>query len=109
MNQLLAGLAFLVIAFYLIRYDKPVWFLTVPGALMVVLPAWAMWSQIIGWYKLEKWLLVTIGVVIEILQIWMIVEGVIMWNKAKGVLPQPLPALQPATVPDSTNEGGRSC
>jgi carbon starvation protein CstA len=26
-NQLLAGLAFMVIAFYLLRHSKPIWFL----------------------------------------------------------------------------------
>jgi carbon starvation protein len=92
-NQLLAGLAFLVIAFYLIRHSKPIGFLVVPLALMVVLPMWAMWSQIFGWFRDSNWLLVGVGVAIEVLQIWMLVEAVLMWNKAKGVLPQPLPPL----------------
>lgn len=108
-NQLLAGLAFLVIAFYLVRHERPFWFLAVPGTLMVLLPAWAMWSQILGWYNAGNGLLVTIGVAIEALQIWMIVEGLIMWNTARGVLPQPLPPLQPIAVPvpatENVNDG----
>ncbi|MEX2016289.1 MAG: carbon starvation CstA 5TM domain-containing protein, partial [Candidatus Hydrogenedentales bacterium] len=92
-NQLLAGLAFLVIAFYLIRHNKPIWFLTLPAALMIVLPFWAMWSQIFGWYRNGDWLLVGIGVALEILQVWMIVEAALMWNRARGVAPAPLPPL----------------
>lgn len=108
-NQLLAGLSFMVIAFYLIRHNKPVWFLIVPMVLMVVLPAWAMISQIAGWLRQDvvDWRLVGIGLFIEILQVWMIVEGLLMWNRAKGILPEPLPPLQTATVPGV--DGGRSC
>lgn len=92
-NQLLAGLAFLVIAFYLIRHNKPVWFLVVPGALMVILPAWAMTSQIIGWVQDQNWLLAGIGIAIEVLQVWMIVEATLTWKAAKGTPPEPLPPL----------------
>ncbi len=92
-NQLLAGLAFLVIAFFLIRHSKPVWFLAAPLVLMIVLPASAMCIQIVNWAQDGNWLLVGVGVAVEILQIWMIIEGIIMWRKAKGVLPEPLPPL----------------
>ena len=104
-NQLLAGLAFLVIAFYLIRHNKPIFFLVVPLCLMIVLPAWAMTYQIIGFYTDGNWLLVGLGVLVEILQVWMIVEGILMWKKARGVAPAPLPPL--TLAPES--EGGRSC
>lgn len=108
-NQLLAGLAFMVIAFYLIRHNRPYGFLVLPGILMVLLPAWAMWSQIFGWIGAQNWLLVGIGIVIEVLQVWMVVEGFLMWKKAKGVLPEPLPALRPAPAAAASSEGGRSC
>ncbi|MCH7910566.1 MAG: carbon starvation protein A, partial [Candidatus Hydrogenedentes bacterium] len=108
-NQLLAGLAFLVIAFYLIRHDKPIWFLVPPGVMMVILPAWAMTSQVLHWIQIENWLLAAVGIFIQVLQVWMIAEGVMMWKRARGVPPQALPALRPATVPEISNEGGRSC
>lgn len=107
-NQLLAGLAFLVIAFYLIRHGKPTAFLVVPLALMVVLPAWAMTYQIVGWVGSGSWLLVFFGIAIEVLQVWMLVEGLLMWNKAKGVLPEPLPPLKPAAAGPG-DDGGRAC
>jgi carbon starvation protein len=107
-NQLLAGLAFMVIAFYLIRYSKPIWFLVVPLVLMVVLPAIAMCMNIAQYYRDANWILFIIGVFIEILQGWMILEGLIMWRKARGVLPEPLPPLQVPPAATATG-GGRSC
>lgn len=111
-NQLLAGLAFLVIAFYLVRHNKPFMFVVIPGILMIGLPAWAMIHQVVGWYQTEKWLLVAIGVSVEVLQVWMVIEGLLMWNRAKGILPEPLPPLATAAAGaggGATNEGGRSC
>lgn len=93
-NQLLAGLAFLVVAFYLVRHNKPVWFLSAPLVLMIVLPAWAMTLQILGWVRSADWHLVAIGALIEVLQIWMLIEAAMMWRRAKGVLPQALPPLK---------------
>lgn len=103
-NQLLAGLAFMVIAFYLIRHNKPVWFILAPMSLMIILPAWAMCWQINDSFQKGNWLLVGLGILIEALQVWMIVEGALMWRKARGVPPEPLPPLRTATV-----DGGRSC
>lgn len=100
-NQLLAGLSFLVIAFYLIRHNKPIWILIIPGFLMVVLPAWAMFLQIAQWFGEGNWLLFGVGLFIEFLQVWMLYEGVVMWKHAKGVAPAPLPPLP------SIEEGAR--
>lgn len=108
-NQLLAGLAFMVIAFYLIRHSKPIAFLVIPAALMVILPAVAMWMNIVGWVNDGNWLLVGVGLLIEFLQVWMLFEGFIMWKKAKGVPPEALPALTPVTASSPSGEGGRSC
>jgi carbon starvation protein len=90
----LAGLAFMVIAFYLVRHRKPVWFLVVPLVLMIVLPAWAMFYQIAGFYKAGNMLLVGIGLFVEVLQVWLVIEGALMWRGARGVLPEPLPPLR---------------
>ncbi len=108
-NQLLAGLAFLVVAFYLIRYRKPVGLLIGPALLMIVIPAWAMWSNIAEWWREGKWLLVSMGCFIEVLQAWMILEGAMMWNRAAGVLPAPLPPLATAGGPPLSGPDGRSC
>jgi UDP-N-acetylmuramoylalanine-D-glutamate ligase len=49
--------------------------------------------------------LVAFGDAVEILQLWIVIEAALMWNRAKGVLPEPLPQLPTA----AKNEGGRVC
>jgi carbon starvation protein len=98
-NQLLAGLAFMVTAFYLWRRNKPIWFLLPPLALMVVMPVWALVWQMFnaqtGWYDSPKqnYVLLTIGASTLVLQGWMVIEGLIAWRRARGVLEEALPPL----------------
>ena len=108
-NQLLAGLALMVIVFYLWRRNKPVWFVLIPMFAMCILPIWALGWQLFntndGWYWTgEQRLLTTIGLSTLALQLWMIVEAYLLWPKAKGVLEEALPPL-----PASAMAGGRSC
>ncbi len=99
-NQLLAGLAFMVIVFYLIRRNKPIWFAFLPMIVMLLMPAWAMLHQMFnletGWLFEGKYLLFVFGLVVEGLQFWMIAEGVIAWRNARGNYPE-LPPLE--TIP----------
>jgi carbon starvation protein len=92
-NQLLAGLSFLVIAFYLLRHNRPVWFLIAPMILMLILPAWAMVHQIQAWWEQKALLLFALGIVVEVIQVWMVIEGALMWSKVRGVAPAELPPL----------------
>ncbi|HEQ60566.1 MAG TPA: hypothetical protein ENN74_03045 [Firmicutes bacterium] len=110
-NQLLAGLAFLVVTFYLLRLGKPVAYVLLPAILMIVIPGWAMMSQIGGWLQEGKWLLFGFGVAVELLQIWLVLEAALMWKRARGVPPPPLPPLVRATAPaaEPSSEGGRAC
>ena len=102
-NQLLAGLAFLVVAFYLRRRGRPVWFLLGPTVLMLVMPAWAMLEQLfdpgVGWLRTDRWLLGGFGLVVVALQAWMTVEALLLWPRVRGVIETPLPPLK-ATRPD---------
>jgi len=124
-NQLLAGLAFMVTAFYLWRRNKPVWFVTIPLVIMVILPAWALGWQLfstetngatgrpIGWFwnfiaHGEPLLLTVIALLTLVLQVWMVIEAVAMWPRAKGVLEKALPPLQGARNRIEST-GGRSC
>jgi carbon starvation protein len=108
-NQLLAGLAFMVIVFYLWRRSKPILFALAPMLLMLLMPAWAMlWNMFdpeTGWWVQQKYLLFSIGVAIMALQIWMVVEAILIWPRAKGVLEEALPPLEPRPA----MAGGRSC
>ena len=107
-NQLLAGLAFLVIVFFLWRRRLPVWFALVPMVLMLLMPGWAMISQIQhDFWPNRSWLLLSFGVIILGLQIWMVVEAILIWPKAKGVLEEALPPLSVQKAPPW--DGGRSC
>lgn len=111
-NQLLAGLAFMVIVFYLWRRNKPIWFAFIPMVIMLIMPAWALTWQLfnpdIGWARpllqmlsgdlAWQWqnshLLLLIGLATLCLQIWMVVEGVLLWPRARGVLEEALPPLE---------------
>ncbi|MCA9067769.1 MAG: hypothetical protein KDA84_02530, partial [Planctomycetaceae bacterium] len=112
-NQLLGGLAFLVISFWLWRRSKPVWFVVLPTIFMLIMPAWAMTIQIQNWWAKESYLLVCVGVVTLVLEAWLVVEAFLMWPKAKGVLEKTLPPLtqEPvasARVPISAGSGSSS-
>ncbi|MFQ5732179.1 MAG: carbon starvation protein A, partial [Planctomycetaceae bacterium] len=48
-NQLLGGLAFLVVTFYLWRRGLPIWFLVLPMIFMLIMPAAAMTIEIPRW------------------------------------------------------------
>lgn len=89
-NQLLAGLAFLVIFFYLWRRGKPIWFIGLPMIFMLIMPMWAMLIQLFfgenSWVKEGNWLLVGIGVATIALEAWMLIEAFRMYPKAKGVI-----------------------
>ncbi len=103
-NQLLAGLALMVIFFYLWRRKIKVWFVAIPMVIMLIMPAWALLWQLFnqdsGWAHpllamvrgdtVWAWdndhLLLTIGLVTLLLQIWVVVEGLLLIPKSRGVL-----------------------
>ena len=129
-NQLLAGLALMVIVFYLWRRSKPVWFIVIPMVAMCVLPMWALgwqlfnvtpgpgeapkgwfwalWPMLTGdvpWQWRESHLWSIIGLSTLVLQLWMILEAFLLWPKAKGVIEEELPPLASSLA----QAGGRSC
>jgi len=114
-NQLLGGLAFLVIGFWLWRRNLPVWFIVPPMAFMLIMPAWALaWQLFVdnpgeqaAWVAAAEpnYALIGIALATLALEAWMIVEAVIAWPKARGVLEQALPPLGGGAA----TEGGRSC
>jgi len=118
-NQLLAGLAFMVTFFYLWRRGVSPWFIAIPACLMLVMPVWALgWKMFNpdGWWFTATWtteqgrwqyVLLGIGIATIALQVWIIVEAVLMLPRAKGVLEEALPPLDPGSSIAAT--GGRSC
>ena len=111
-NQLIAGLSFLVITFYLWRRSRPVYFLIIPTIFMLIMPLWAMIAQLFygsggvpGWLGAEKpnWVLIFIALGTIALEIWMIVEAVRMFPRAKGILESGLIEPIPATASAVSN------
>jgi carbon starvation protein len=102
-NQLLGGLAFLVITFWLWRRKRPIWFLLLPMLFMLVMPAWALLYQLSGWLSAAKpnWSLIVVACITLALEAWMLVEAVLLWPKAKGVLEEAMPPL-PSSPETST-------
>jgi carbon starvation protein len=96
-NQLLAGLAFLVICFWMWRRKIPVWFVALPMLFMLVMPAWAMLTELPRWIDDRSYLLVGIGGATIALEAWMIVEAALMWPRVKGKLEDALPPLVAST------------
>ncbi len=115
-NQLLAGLAFMVTAFYLWRRGKPVWFIVLPTVVMMVMPAWAMSLQLFapetGWFWSlgDNLLLATIGMATLGLQLWMALEAILLWPSVRGVLEEALPPLpsKENLTPSLESSGGQS-
>lgn len=101
-NQLLAGLAFMVLIFYLARRGRAVWFAVIPAVFMVLVPAYALlWNMFHegGWFNSDQpnYLLTGFGCVILGLQAWMVAECLILFPKARGVLEEGLPPLSNGT------------
>ena len=117
-NQLLAGLAFLVISFWLWRRRLPVFFVVLPMVFMLIVPAWALAIQLEGFFGSASgaepnWLLVSIALATLALEAWMVIEAVLLWPRARGVIEAALPPLAGSSQSGKTvspaDEGGRSC
>lgn len=103
MNQLVAGISFIVIIFYVRLARKPVWFLMPPMIFMLVMPLWALVLQVFtgtgaapSWLATGNWPLVAIGTVSIALEIWLIIEAWVLWQN-RGMLPVPeKPNMEPS-------------
>jgi len=88
LNQLVAGIAFIVITFYIRAKNKPVWFLVLPMIFMLLMPLWAMTVQVFlgtgaapSWVASGQWTLAVIGTVSILLEVWLILEAWLMWKR----------------------------
>ncbi len=85
-NQLLGGLAFTVLCFWLWRRRKPVLFALIPGVFMLCMPVWAMLAKLADWWRAESYLLVFVALATIALEVWLLVEALRIWPRARGVL-----------------------
>jgi len=82
-NQLLAGLALLVMMVWLAKQGRPSWMVGIPSLLMIVITGWAMYHNMESYFTGGKWHLFVIGGIIVLLEIWMIVEGLKVFARVR--------------------------
>ncbi|MDP0491088.1 MAG: carbon starvation protein A [Verrucomicrobiota bacterium JB023] len=86
-NQLLGGITFIVLLFWLRQKELPHWFIIGPALLMLILPAWAMLMNLFkgdgAWLTGEEpnALLATIGVASLALEGWIVKEAFGHWKE----------------------------
>ena len=83
-NQLLAGLALLVVTIYLARKKVNIAFTAIPMVFMIIMTGWAMVLLIQKFYNTSNWLLFFIGLAVFVLEIWMIIESVLVLKTVYG-------------------------
>ena len=74
-NQLLAGLALLVITLHLKKCGKPGYFTASAMFFVLVMALWAMVINLGRFYVADNWLLVVIGSIIFVLALWLCLEA----------------------------------
>jgi carbon starvation protein len=80
-NQLLAGLALLVVALYLIQRRRPSWPYLVPMAFMMIGTLSAMAIKLADFFAQGQWLLLTLGGCITLTALWLVVEAALaLWR-----------------------------
>ncbi|MFP4667721.1 MAG: carbon starvation protein A, partial [Desulfobacterales bacterium] len=79
-NQLLGGLALLIITIYLVRKKIPNFYAAIPMVFMIIMTGWAMIINLQDFYNSSNWLLFFIGGCIILLEIWMIIEAIIYFR-----------------------------
>jgi carbon starvation protein len=89
-NQLLGGLALMVVSFWLRRRGLPTAFAAIPMVFMLVVPAWALCLDIQRWLAAGSWVLVAVSGLLFLVIVWMALEGVVLWRSVRGVLEPPI-------------------
>jgi carbon starvation protein len=83
MNQLLAGLALLIITVYLIKKGKSMLYTALPMAFILFMTSWALFININKFISSGNTLLTSLGVIIFLLEAWLIVEAVIIIRRQR--------------------------
>jgi len=82
-NQLLAGLALMVVTTYLIKRRKPGIYTFLPMIFMLSITSWALISSVRNFYVKGDWLLTILGGIVLLLAIWMILETYKQYTEIK--------------------------
>jgi len=79
LNQLLAGLALMVITVWLRPRTRFYWLSLLPALFMLVMTSWALLRGLGQYASARNWLLFSVSAVCLLLEVWMVVETVIIW------------------------------
>jgi carbon starvation protein len=80
-NQLLAGLALLVVTLYLLQRGKPWYYTGIPMVFMLISTLKAMISNVLQFFQKFEWPLFLVGIFLIVLAIWLIVEAILAVRK----------------------------
>jgi carbon starvation protein len=75
-NQLLAGLALLLITVYLLSKGKRIIYTLIPMAFMLVVTLWAMVAKISEFLNAKSWTLLVVGTILFVIALWLAGEAV---------------------------------
>ncbi len=101
-NQMLAGLALLVVSVFLWKLRRPVWYTLLPMIAMLIVSTWAILLSIPGFWKdstlapSQQWALTGVSGILIAIAGWLLLEALVVF--AKGRHPQPI-TDQPMPTP----------
>jgi carbon starvation protein len=82
-NQLLAGLALLVMTVWLLKMKQPIIYTFLPMLFMMIVTLWAMLWNIVNFYEKGDWSLVAVASAIFILALWLVGEAYVALRRAR--------------------------
>jgi carbon starvation protein len=83
-NQLLAGLALLVVTVWLVKTKRPAWVSAIPMVFMLAMTGYAIVLLGRGFVDSDNYFLLGVSVLMLVLEIWIIIEaGVLVFGKQK--------------------------
>jgi len=91
-NQLLGGLALLVVTVWLVRHNRPAWVTAIPMVFMLAMTGWAIASLVRQFADAEgKLHLLIVGLAMLVLEVWIVVEAVaLVWRARRVPTPGPV-------------------
>jgi carbon starvation protein len=81
LNQLLGGLALLVITVYLAHRKVNIIYTLLPMLFMIIMTGWAMFYTVGRLFSEQRWHLESIGILILFFELWIIAEAAITLTK----------------------------
>ncbi len=85
-NQLLAGLALLVVTMWLVKQRRPVWVTALPMVFMLAMTGWAIFLLAQGFARQDgKLLLTCVTVMMFVFELWIVVEAAVLVLRRRGL------------------------